>query len=149
MPTETEALRIALQKNLSLREVYTLESEIVPKIGPLNSTQGAQFQQLLLEFKDLFGKDLNQLGRTNLVTHRIYTEDVPPISSRPYMVPLTEQKFINEEVQRMLNNKLIRESSSPWTSPVVLVNKKNGKKRFCVDYRKLNSVTKKDQYPLP
>ena len=149
MPTETEALRIALQKNLSLREVYTLESEIVPKIGPLNSTQGAQFQQLLLEFKDLFGKDLNQLGRTNLVTHRIYTEDVPPISSRPYMVPLTEQKFINEEVQRMLDNKLIRESSSPWTSPVVLVNKKNGKKRFCVDYRKLNSVTKKDQYPLP
>jgi hypothetical protein len=49
----------------------------------------------------------------------------------------------------MLDNKVIRESSSPWTSPVVLVNKKNGKKRFCVDYRKLNSVTKKDQYPLP
>ena len=48
----------------------------------------------------------------------------------------------------MLDNKLIRESSSPWTSPVVLVNKKNEKKRFCVDYRKLNSVTKKDQYPL-
>ena len=103
---------------------------------------------MLLEFKDLFGKDINQLGRTNLVTHKIYTENVPPISSRPYMVPLTEQKFINEEVQRMLDNGLIRESSSLWTSPVVLVNKKNGKKRFCVDYRKLNSVTKKDQYSL-
>ena len=65
------------------------------------------------------------------------------------MVPQTEQKIINEEVQRMLDNKLIQESSSPWTSPVVLVTKKNGKKRFCVDYRKLNAVTKKDQYPLP
>ena len=65
------------------------------------------------------------------------------------MVPLTEQTFINKKVQRMLENKLIRESSSPWASPVVLVNKKNGKKRFCVDYRKLNNVTKKDQYPLP
>ena len=49
----------------------------------------------------------------------------------------------------MLDNKLIQESSSPWVSPVISVAKKNGKKRFCVDYRKLNTVTKKDQYPLP
>ena len=76
--------------------------------------------------------------------HKIYTEDVLPISSRPYIVPLTEQTFINEEVQRMIENKLIRESTSPWASPVVLVAKKNGKKRFCVDYRKLNAITKKD-----
>ena len=89
-----------------------------------------------------------QLGETDLVTHRIFTDNVPPISSRPYMVPLNEQTFINEEVQRMLDNGLIKESSSPWASPVVLVTKKNGKKRFCVDYRKLNAVTKKDQYPL-
>ena len=65
------------------------------------------------------------------------------------MVPFTEQTFINKEVHQMLENGLIRESSSPWASPVVLVNKKNGKKRFCVDYQKLNNVTKKDQYPLP
>jgi Reverse transcriptase (RNA-dependent DNA polymerase) len=49
----------------------------------------------------------------------------------------------------MLDTKLIRPSSSPWTSPVVLVRKKNGKLRFCVDYRKLNGITKKDAYPLP
>ena len=101
------------------------------------------------EFADLFAKDITQLGKTNLVTHRIYTEDVPPISSRPYMVPLTEQTFINEEIQRMLENNLIQESTSPWASPVVLVSKKNRKKRFCVDYRKLNAITKKDSYPLP
>ena len=71
---------------------------------------------------------MTQLGKTDLVTHRIFTDNVPPVSSRPYMVPLTEQTFINEEVQRMLNNKLIKESSSPWASLVVLVTKKNGKK---------------------
>ncbi|RIA99891.1 hypothetical protein C2G38_1913621, partial [Gigaspora rosea] len=78
----------------------------------------------------LFAKDMTQLGRTDLVTHRIFTDNVPPVSSRPYMVPLAEQTFINEEVQRMLDNKLIKESSSPWTSLVVLVTKKNRKKRF-------------------
>jgi hypothetical protein len=133
LPTEIEALRLALDRNIR-REIYTIDTDINPKIGPLTPNQGAQFRQLLIEFADLFAKDISQLGRTDLVTHRIYTEDVPPISSRPYMVPLTEQKIINEEVQRMLDNRLIRESSSPWTSPVVLVSKKNGKKRFCVDY---------------
>ena len=132
-----------------IREIYTVTQEIKPKVGPLTTHQGAQFRQLLLEFADLFAKDMTQLGKTDLVTHRIFTDNVPPVSSRPYMVPLTEQTFINEEVQRMLDNKLIKESSSPWASPVVLVTKKNGKKRFCVDYRKLNAVTKKDQYPLP
>ena len=92
---------------------------------------------------------MTQLGRTDLVKHKIFTENVPPIRSRPYLPPLTSQTFINKEVQQMLENKLIKESTSPWTSPVVLVRKKNGKLRFCVDYRKLNSITKKDSYPLP
>jgi hypothetical protein len=140
---------MALQNRFRPREIYALTSDMTPKIGTLTPDQGSQFRKLLLEFADLFAKDITQLGRTDIVTHKIYTEDVPPISSRPYMVPLTEQKFINEEIQKMLDNKLIRESTSPWASPVVLVTKKNGKKRFCVDYRKLNAITKKDSYPLP
>ena len=57
--------------------------------------------------------------------------------------------FIKEEIQRLLKAGLIVPSSSQWTSPVVVVEKKNGKKRLCIDYRKLNNVTKKDCYPLP
>ena len=115
----------------------------------LTPDQESEFKQLLREFTDLFAKDITQLGRTDLAMHKIYTEDIPPISSRPYLVSITEQAFINKEVQRILDNKLIKDSTSPWASPVVLVMKKNEKKRFCVDYRKLNTITKKDSYPLP
>ena len=64
------------------------------------------------------------------------------------MAPL-EQEFIKKEVNRMLEHNLIQPSESPWASPVVLVRKKNGKLRFCIDYRKLNSVTQRDGHPLP
>jgi hypothetical protein len=57
--------------------------------------------------------------------------------------------FIKEEIQRLVDAGLIVPSKSQWTSPVVVVEKKNGKKRLCVDYRKLNNVTKRDLYPLP
>ena len=56
---------------------------------------------------------------------------------------------ISTEVEEMLNNGIIRESNSPWSFPVVLVDKPDGTKRFCIDYRKLNEISKKDSYPLP
>jgi len=132
-------------------EEYVLEKTDHVNIGPLTKEQGLKFRALLDEFSDLFAKDINELGRTDLVQHRIYTENVPPIKQRAYNVPPSEQEFIKEEIERMLESKIIRssESPSPWASPVVLVRKKNGKLRFCVDYRKLNSITKKDAYPLP
>jgi len=144
LPDETEPKSFSYET-----EIYTIEKELKPEIGPLSVEQGQLFKQLLTEFADLFANEKNGLGRTDLVTHRIYTEDVPPIQSRPYSVPTNEQEFIKQEIQRMLENKQIQTSESPWTSPVVLVKKKNGKLRFCVDYRKLNRVTKKDAYPLP
>ncbi|GFU98241.1 hypothetical protein TNCV_672551 [Trichonephila clavipes] len=61
----------------------------------------------------------------------------------------TERRIIHEEVQKMLDEGIVQPSKSPWSSPVVLVRKKDGSWRFCVDYRKLNSVPKKDVYPLP
>src|SRR5205085_10207942 len=95
------------------------------------------------EFADLFANDISELGRTDLVTHRIYTEDVPPIKSRPYSILQSEQIFVKEEIQKMLENNLICTSESPWTSPVVLVKKKNRKLRFCVDYRNLTKLLKR------
>ena len=60
-----------------------------------------------------------------------------------------ERDYIEAEVKKMQQQGVVQPSSSPWNSPVVLVKKKNGETRFCVDYRELNKVTKRDTYPLP
>ena len=90
-----------------------------------------------------------KLGQTTVVKHSIDTGSASPIKQRPYRVPETKRKIIEEEVQKMLIADIIKPSKSPWSSPVVLVTKPDGSARFCVDYRKLNAVTKRDAYPIP
>ncbi|GFV26607.1 hypothetical protein TNCV_3548721 [Trichonephila clavipes] len=75
--------------------------------------------------------------------HRIFTGDHAPIKSTSLQESPTERRIIHEEVQKMLDEGIVQPSESPWSSPIVLVRKKDGSWRFCVDYRKLNSVTKK------
>eukprot|EP00794_Sanderia_malayensis_P018389 gene18389-biopygen12333 len=90
-----------------------------------------------------------KLGTTHLVQHPIDVQGAQPVRQRPYRVPETKRKIIAQEVQKMLLSEVIQPSASPWSSPVVLIEKPNGEYRFCVDYRRLNAVTKKDAYPLP
>ena len=116
--------------------------------GNLNDEQKGQLQKLLQEYEDIIAKE-GELGRTQVYKHPIITEDVYPVCQRAYRTTPEEDQVIKKEIDRCLEKNLIRPSKSPWASPVVLVKKKNGKMRFCVDYRKLNAVTKKDKYPLP
>ena len=114
-------------------------------MGDLDETQKKQLQLLLQKYQDVIAKE-GEFGRTDLYQHRIYTQDGPPISQRAYRTSPTADQIIKEEIDKGLKNGLIKPSTSPWASPVTLVKKKNGKWRFCVDYRKLNNVTKKDRY---
>lgn len=83
------------------------------------------------------------------MTHRINTGDASPLRRRPYRVSQTERLVVQREVDEMLRKNVIEPSSSPWPSLIVLVKKKDGSLRFCVDYRHLNKITKKGVYPLP
>ncbi|UYV80241.1 K02A2.6-like [Cordylochernes scorpioides] len=120
--------------------------------GPRNSrpqqqSRGKeQLKQVLEKYADLFSSGL---GRSNLAKHRIDTEGAKPIKHKPYRVSAKEQEIIKEQIDEMLRDGIIRPSSSPWSFPVILVKKRDGKYRFCVDYRKLNDVTVKDVYPIP
>ena len=68
---------------------------------------------------------------------------------RQYRTPLNNREIIDQAVDEMLEAKIIERSKSPWSFPVVIVDKKDGSKRFCVDFRALNKITKANSYPLP
>ena len=115
----------------------------------LSAVENGQLNELLCEYKDIFAKSSLDLGRTSLVEHKIDTGGAQPIKQSPYRVSQKQRAEIDNHIANMLDQEIIEVSSSPWSSPVVLVKKKDGSTRFCIDYRKLNTVTKKDSYPLP
>lgn len=88
-------------------------------------------------------------SRTTVLEHNIDVGDAVLIKQRFYRVPYGKRKHLNAEINYMLENCIAEHTSSPWASPCLLVNKPDGSFRFCTGYRKVNSVTKPDRYPLP
>ena len=108
-----------------------------------------QIAKLLCENQDIFATSDTDIGKTDFVKHQINIGDSPLIRERPRTFPPKEQEEIDRQIQNMLADDRIEPSDSPWSSNVVLVKKKDGSKRFCVDYRKFNNLTIKDGYPIP
>jgi hypothetical protein len=115
----------------------------------LTEDQRRQVAGLILDYQDVFSSGPDDMGHTDLVQHQIDTGDARPIRLPPRRIPIAKQKTETDEIKRMLDRGVIQPSASAWASPVVLVTKKDGTTRFCIDYRKLNDVTRKDAYPLP
>ena len=115
----------------------------------LSTDENTQLKALLEEYSDIFASSSLDLGHTSIVRHEIDTGTAAPIKQAAYRVSQSQKADIEEHIKNMLDQGIIEVSSSPWSSPVVLVKKKDGGTRFCIDYRKLNAVTRKDSYPLP
>ena len=137
----------AVSGESSSRSERLLESMEWPE--DLEEDQLEQLKQLVGEFDDIFALDGDDLGCTDVVKHKIDTGDSPPIKQYPRRTPFVQRAKIASMISDMEKKGVVRPSISPWASPVVLVPKKDGSTRFCVDYRRLNAVTKKDVYPLP
>ena len=121
--------------------------QVDPEINTdLTEAQRGQVQQLVAEYKDVFS---GEPGSTHLASHRIATGEAKPVSHQPRRIPQVWQEKVREEVNDMIAAGVIEPSSSPWTSPVVPVRKKDGTLRLCIDYRQLNSVTQDDKYQMP
>lgn len=108
-------------------------------------------QQTLLEelLKKHFANQGPKLGRASQVEHVIDTGTANPIKQRYYPMSPARLHIVNAELDKMLELGVVVPSKSAWSSPIVLLDKPDGSKRFCVDFRKVNAVTKRDAYPLP
>ena len=109
----------------------------------------AKAKALLLSYSDIFSKDEMDLGKTDLVKHHIALTNYTPVKDKYRRIPPHLYEEVRSHLKEMLDLGGIRKSQSPWSSPIVLVRKKDGKLRFCIDLRKLNQRTVRDNYSLP
>lgn len=118
-------------------------------LSALANEEQREARCLLSRYATVFSSHDGDLGCTNLITHEIPLLDDTPIRQRYRRIPPSEYEVAKEHINQLLAAQVIRESCSPFASPIVLVKKKDGSLRLCVDYRQLNSRTRKDAFPLP
>ncbi len=118
---------------------------------PLSADETRQFNELIADAvkENAFAYDVKDLGECTLLKHKIVLTDDIPVYTPPYRKSEAERVEIKKQVDEMLEAGIIRKSRSPYSSPVILVPKPNGKKRLCIDYRKLNAKTVKKRWPMP
>ena len=120
-----------------------------PLPDDITEAQRKQFLALCSLYSDVINGSDKDLGRTNVLQHCINTGTSPPIRQAARRIPLPRRDTVRQLLDEMATKGIISPSKSPWASPIVLVKKKDGTIRFCIDYRKVNSLTVKDAYPLP
>ena len=123
--------------------------ELLEHCTDLTDSETARLKELLYDYQHVFSLTEGDLGTTQMVKHRIETGNVLPIRQQPRRNSPWKHDEIERQVADLLHQGRVTESSSPWSSPVVLVAKKDGSQRLCVDYRQLNAATVKDAFPLP
>ena len=124
-------------------------ASMLPEKDCITPKQMDELKTLVLEYGDIFVAPGGEVGFTDRATHTINVGSAQPIKQAPRKTSFAEKTLIEDTVRELLSAGKIRPSRSAWASPVVLVKKKDGTMRFCIDYRRLNDATVKDAYPLP
>ena len=137
-------------EDLVVSEVKLQNSDVLKilneKLKHLLPDQQKELEQLIHSHKGIF-QDTPQ--RTHIAEHDVDVGDSAPIKQHPYRMSPIKTKIMQKEINYMLDHNIIEPSNSNWSSPCLLVPKKDGSHRFCTDYRKVNSVTKTDTFPIP
>ena len=118
--------------------------------GVKDAGQREGVAQLLNQYQDVFSQGEHDIGLTDLVQHQIPTlPGEGPVKQPPHRLGPEKEAEVQRQVEGLLKRGLIEPAGGAWSSPVVLVRKKDGSWRFCVDYRRVNAITQYDAYPLP
>ena len=163
-PQEVPKVATSLMKEFqedSVTTVYSVETvdlearkqklmQSVAEVGiNLSQQDRNELYSSLCEYHDVFVLEEGERGETALVQMEIDTGDARPKRQPVRRTPFAARQEIARQLKQMQEQNVIYPSDSPWASPVVLVRKKDGSLRFCIDYRSLNLVTKSDPFPLP
>lgn len=116
---------------------------------PLSEEWRQRIMEKLNSMSDVFAMHDLDYGHTTAVKHHIRLSDATPFKQRPRPIHPSDYEAVRQHLKELCEANVIRESESPFASPIVVVKKKNGAIRLCVDYRKLNNQTIKDAYALP
>ena len=111
----------------------------------LSVRQQDEIMRVLGKYEEIFTE---VPGKANIIEHKIDLTDDRPIRCKSYALPYAVREDIREEIKNMMETEIVRESSSPYASPLVIVKKKDGSNQICVDYRKLNRITVTDPEPM-
>lgn len=148
--TELEPVRCQQMLERTAAQVTNREQEL---LDMLTSKRGSKLdedlEKLVKRFADVFAVSEQELTQTALVEHTIETGDAKPIKQKARPIPMSTRVELRRILNDLQERKIIESSKASWASPIVLVQKKDGTLRLCVDYRKVNQVTKVDSYPLP
>ncbi len=126
-----------------VNEILTLHA------GCLSSEEYSSLKDVLIEYKAIFSRSSTDVGLVKGFKHQIVTNEHKPISLNPRRVPINVQPKVDDLVNDLENKGIIMKTISPWNSPIVVVPKKNGDIRLCIDYRHLNSITERPVYHIP
>ncbi|XP_016300864.1 uncharacterized protein LOC107657336 [Sinocyclocheilus anshuiensis] len=118
-------------------------------LSVLSRSEQGQVRALLQKYQTVFSGHESDLGCTRLISHDIPLLDNVPVRQRYRRIPPSEYEVVKTHINQLLEAGIVRESCSPYASPIVLVKKKDGSLRMYVDYRHLNAKTRRDAFPLP
>ena len=132
-----------------VRQEKLLEKLNLDELAHWSPMNAVVARELVLAYNDVFALESNGLGCTSAIKHEICIENSEPFKERFWCIPPPLLEEVRASLQDMLEARAIHPSQSPWCNAVVLVRKKDGTLRFCVDFRCLNMWMEKDSYPLP
>lgn len=149
LPTGVSEVRPTIA-TMSSQTVTPMQDRIESvDLSTLSVAEQGDVKSLLQKYASVFSSHEGDLGCTNLISHDIPLLDDVPVRQRYRRIPPAEYDVVKAHINQLLESQVVRESSSPYASPIVLVKKKDGSLRMCVDYRLLNRKTRKDAFPLP
>ena len=112
----------------------------------LDATKKSDINDVVNAFSEIFS---DVPSKTECIEHKIIVSTDDPVRRKPYPLPFTSEQIVRDEISEMIENDIIEPSDSPYSSPIVLVKKKDGSIRFCIDFRALNAITIGDACPIP